>query len=149
MKNAFLIFAKHKSGATAIEYALIASLIAIVAIAAFTLTGGNVSNVFNYVGTQLIAGDNSNTNNNSANLNTLDSLLSSPSSNPWASTTNTCAGSCVTAYNALSPQDQSSVNNVFQQLQANEPIYDVTMNAANFIVDNIIEPTFPPPTIIN
>ena len=38
---------------TAIEYALIAALIAIAAIAAFTLVGTNLSNTFSYVASQL------------------------------------------------------------------------------------------------
>lgn len=38
---------KEEDGVTAIEYALIASLIAGVIIAAVTLLGGNISNLFN------------------------------------------------------------------------------------------------------
>jgi len=38
-------------GATAIEYALIASLIAVVIVASVTLTGGNVKNLYNSVAT--------------------------------------------------------------------------------------------------
>lgn len=41
------------SGATAIEYGLIASLIAVVIIAGVTLTGTNLSNTFNTVATAL------------------------------------------------------------------------------------------------
>ena len=40
-------------GATAIEYGLIAALIAVAAIAAFQLVGTNLSTVFNSVATQL------------------------------------------------------------------------------------------------
>jgi pilus assembly protein Flp/PilA len=40
-------------GATAIEYGLIAALIAVAAIAAFSLVGTNLSSVFNSIGTQL------------------------------------------------------------------------------------------------
>jgi pilus assembly protein Flp/PilA len=40
-------------GVTAIEYALIAALIAVAAIAAFTLVGTNLSNTFSYVASQL------------------------------------------------------------------------------------------------
>jgi pilus assembly protein Flp/PilA len=44
---------KDQSGVTAIEYALIAALIAVAAIAAFTLVGTNLSNTFSYVATKL------------------------------------------------------------------------------------------------
>jgi pilus assembly protein Flp/PilA len=43
----------NTSGVTAIEYALIAALIAVAAIAAFTLVGTNLSNTFSYVASQL------------------------------------------------------------------------------------------------
>ena len=49
----FLEMMKHlrrdDSGVTAIEYGLIAALIAVVAIAAFQLVGSNISNTFNTV----------------------------------------------------------------------------------------------------
>ncbi len=41
------------AGATAIEYGLIAALIAVAAIAAFQLVGTNLSSVFNSIATQL------------------------------------------------------------------------------------------------
>ena len=44
---------KNESGVTAIEYALIAALIAVVAIAAFTAVGTNLSNTFSKVALQL------------------------------------------------------------------------------------------------
>jgi pilus assembly protein Flp/PilA len=44
---------KDESGVTAIEYALIASLIAVAAIAAFTLVGTNLSNTFSTVANNL------------------------------------------------------------------------------------------------
>lgn len=44
---------KDESGATAIEYGLIAALIAVAAIAAFTLVGTSLSGIFNTVATQL------------------------------------------------------------------------------------------------
>jgi pilus assembly protein Flp/PilA len=44
---------KDTSGVTAIEYALIAALIAVAAIAAFTLVGTNLSTTFSYVASQL------------------------------------------------------------------------------------------------
>jgi len=40
---------RDESGVTAIEYALIAALIAVAAIAAFTLVGTNLSNTFSRV----------------------------------------------------------------------------------------------------
>jgi len=44
---------KDESGATAIEYGLIAALIAVAAIAAFQLVGTNLSAIFNTVATKL------------------------------------------------------------------------------------------------
>jgi pilus assembly protein Flp/PilA len=46
MKNLFARFAKDDSGATAIEYGLIAALIAIAIIAAMTNLGGQLSSTF-------------------------------------------------------------------------------------------------------
>ena len=43
---------REEAGATAIEYGLIAALIAVAAIAAFQLLGTNLSSIFNSVGTQ-------------------------------------------------------------------------------------------------
>jgi pilus assembly protein Flp/PilA len=43
----------EKSGVTAIEYALIAALIAIAAIAAFQLVGTSLSNTFSTIANQL------------------------------------------------------------------------------------------------
>jgi pilus assembly protein Flp/PilA len=40
---------KDESGVTAIEYALIAALIAVAAIAAFTLVGTDLSTTFSYI----------------------------------------------------------------------------------------------------
>jgi pilus assembly protein Flp/PilA len=40
---------RDESGVTAIEYALIAALIAVAAIAAFTLVGTNLSNTFSMI----------------------------------------------------------------------------------------------------
>jgi pilus assembly protein Flp/PilA len=45
--------AQDEAGATAIEYGLIAALIAVAAIAAFQLLGTNLSTIFNSVATQL------------------------------------------------------------------------------------------------
>ena len=44
---------KSEDGATAIEYGLIAALIAVAAIAAFQLVGTNLSKTFSNVATQL------------------------------------------------------------------------------------------------
>ena len=44
---------RDESGATAIEYGLIAALIAVAAIAAFQLVGTNLSGIFNTVATDL------------------------------------------------------------------------------------------------
>jgi pilus assembly protein Flp/PilA len=49
----FLYLIKDESGVTAIEYSLIAVLIAVAAIAAFTLVGTNLSTTFSYVASQL------------------------------------------------------------------------------------------------
>ena len=53
MKNLIARFVKDESGATAIEYGLIAALIAVAAIAAFQLVGTNLSSTFHNVATQL------------------------------------------------------------------------------------------------
>ncbi len=44
---------KNEDGATAIEYGLIAALIAVVAISAFQLVGSNISSTFHNIGSQL------------------------------------------------------------------------------------------------
>jgi len=53
MKNLVSRFLKDESGATAIEYGLIAALIAVVIITAVTTLGTNLSTTFSNVGTQL------------------------------------------------------------------------------------------------
>ena len=53
MKSLVKRFAKDESGATAIEYGLIAALIAVAAIAAFQLVGTNLSSTFHNIATQL------------------------------------------------------------------------------------------------
>jgi len=47
------IFAKNESGATAIEYGLIAALVAIGLIAALSALGGSLQTIFNSISTQL------------------------------------------------------------------------------------------------
>jgi pilus assembly protein Flp/PilA len=44
---------RNEDGATAIEYGLIAALIAVAAIASFQLVGTNLSDTFNNIATQL------------------------------------------------------------------------------------------------
>lgn len=46
-------FFMDDEGATAIEYGLIAALIAVVIIAALTTLGGNLSTTFNYVASEI------------------------------------------------------------------------------------------------
>ena len=53
MTKFFSRFAKDESGATAIEYGLIAALIALVLVAALTALGNNVGGTFNNVGDAL------------------------------------------------------------------------------------------------
>jgi pilus assembly protein Flp/PilA len=53
MRRFFSNLIDSQSGVTAIEYALIAALIAVAAIAAFTLVGTNLSTTFSYVASQL------------------------------------------------------------------------------------------------
>ena len=53
MKNLVSRFAKCESGATAIEYGLIASLIGVAIISAVTTTGTKLSATFNKVQNQL------------------------------------------------------------------------------------------------
>jgi pilus assembly protein Flp/PilA len=53
MTKFFSRFAKDESGATAIEYGLIAALIALVLVAALTTLGDNVGTTFNNVGDAL------------------------------------------------------------------------------------------------
>ena len=52
-QSAITRLARDESGATAIEYGLIAALIAVAAIAAFQLVGTNLSGIFNSVATKL------------------------------------------------------------------------------------------------
>ncbi|WP_019448714.1 Flp family type IVb pilin [Cupriavidus sp. BIS7] len=46
-------FVRDEDGVTAIEYGLIAALIAVVIIATVKIVGQNLSSVFSYIGTQL------------------------------------------------------------------------------------------------
>ena len=53
MSKFFKRFVKDNSGATAIEYGLIAGLISVVIIAAVTTVGTNLNTVFTTIGTKL------------------------------------------------------------------------------------------------
>jgi pilus assembly protein Flp/PilA len=55
MKNLFARFANDESGATAIEYGLIAGLIGVAIIAAITAAGGSITAMFTRVATELNA----------------------------------------------------------------------------------------------
>lgn len=44
---------RHQTGATAVEYGLIAALIAVAAVGAMTTVGANLSSTFNTVATKL------------------------------------------------------------------------------------------------
>ena len=50
MKKMLINFFKDEDGVTAIEYGLIAALIAVVIITAVTLVGDSLENTFNYIG---------------------------------------------------------------------------------------------------
>jgi pilus assembly protein Flp/PilA len=51
--NFFKSFFKNESGATAIEYGLIAALVSVVAITAFRAVGAGLTNTFNSVANSL------------------------------------------------------------------------------------------------
>ena len=53
MRRLLINLVKDQSGVTAIEYALIAALIAVAAIAAFTLVGTNLSTTFSTIAAKL------------------------------------------------------------------------------------------------
>lgn len=53
MTNLINRFKNDESGATAIEYGLIAALVSVVIIAALTLVGGELTNVFNGIAAAL------------------------------------------------------------------------------------------------
>ena len=55
MNNLFSRFVKDETGATAIEYGLIAALVSVVIIAALTTIGTKLSSTFNKIGTALPA----------------------------------------------------------------------------------------------
>ena len=56
MQNLFSRFVKDESGATAIEYGLIASLISVAVIGAARGLGGQIGNTMNTVTTSMAAG---------------------------------------------------------------------------------------------
>ena len=53
MKKMLINFFKDEDGVTAIEYGLIAALIAVVIITAVTLVGDSLNNTFTYIGNQV------------------------------------------------------------------------------------------------
>jgi len=53
MTNVFARFVKDESGATAIEYGLIAALVAVVCITALTTLGTNLKATFTNIGSEL------------------------------------------------------------------------------------------------
>ena len=53
MKNFVSSFVKNESGATAIEYGLIAALISVVIIGAVTTLGNNLATTFNTIAAQI------------------------------------------------------------------------------------------------
>ncbi len=53
MTNIFARFVKDESGATAIEYGLIAALVAVVCITALTTLGTNLKTTFTNIGAEL------------------------------------------------------------------------------------------------
>ena len=53
MKKILINFFKDEDGVTAIEYGLIAALIAVVIILAVTFVGSSLSNTFSYIGDQV------------------------------------------------------------------------------------------------
>ena len=55
MKTLFIRFAKDESGATAIEYGLIATLIGVAIIVGATALGTKLNSVFNGISTKLVA----------------------------------------------------------------------------------------------
>ena len=55
MKAYILRFAQNESGATAIEYGLIAALISVVGIAAMTFAGQQLMAIYNRIGNALAA----------------------------------------------------------------------------------------------
>lgn len=55
MKTIFARFVKDEKGATAIEYGLIAALVAVAAITAMTLVGTNLTATFNTIAASLTA----------------------------------------------------------------------------------------------
>lgn len=55
MKNLFSRFANDESGATAIEYGLIAALVAVVIIGALEILGNNLTATFTEVSNELVS----------------------------------------------------------------------------------------------
>lgn len=62
MSKLFARFAKDESGATAIEYGLIAALISVAVIGGATMVGDELETTFNTIGDELKAADDEATN---------------------------------------------------------------------------------------
>ena len=60
IRTALRKIARDEKGATAIEYGLIAALIAVVCIGGFEMIGGNLRSTLDYVGSQLDSTDSRN-----------------------------------------------------------------------------------------
>ena len=60
MKNFFSRFANDEAGATAIEYGLIAALVAVAIIGALSVLGENLTDTFNFVAGELTAANENN-----------------------------------------------------------------------------------------
>lgn len=56
MKNQWMQFLRDESGATAIEYGLVASLIGLVAAVGFSAVGENLQTLFQNIGACLVTG---------------------------------------------------------------------------------------------
>lgn len=54
IQNSMKSFVKREEGVTAIEYGLIAALIAVAIIAGITLLGGNLNTLFNDIAAKLV-----------------------------------------------------------------------------------------------
>ena len=55
MTKTLKAFVVDESGVTAIEYGLIAALVAVAAVSAFTALGGKLTTVFNGISTKMVA----------------------------------------------------------------------------------------------
>jgi pilus assembly protein Flp/PilA len=137
MTNGFSRFKKNESGATAIEYGLLMLLVGVAGIFAFSLVGGNANAEFSYVATQLQAGDNTANSDNLNQLNSLITALNSQTPNNPMSQYPSCTGSCASAFQALSPADQSAVISAANAVETSQHSSSLlSPSATNFIRSN-------------